>query len=77
MDQDQQDHYIYHSEYTIYDFDQFDLDPFLKIAVFLLFIINLFGMTIMVQKNLHFVIFVKQNFQYYLISEQYLSNLMI
>jgi hypothetical protein len=31
-DQDQQDHYIYHSEYTVYDFDPFDLDPFLKIA---------------------------------------------
>jgi hypothetical protein len=31
MDQDQQDHYIYHSDYTVYDFDSFDLDPFLKI----------------------------------------------
>jgi hypothetical protein len=32
MDQDQQDHYIYHSEYTAYDFDPFDLDPFLQIS---------------------------------------------
>jgi hypothetical protein len=35
MDQDQHDYYIYHSEYTVYVFDPFDIDPFQKIANFL------------------------------------------
>jgi hypothetical protein len=34
-DQDQKDHFIYHSENTVHDFDPFDLDPFLKIAIFI------------------------------------------
>jgi hypothetical protein len=29
-DQDQKDHYIYLSEYIVYEFDPVDLDPFLK-----------------------------------------------
>jgi hypothetical protein len=33
MYRDQQDHYIYHSEYTLYDFDLFDLDMFLRITL--------------------------------------------
>jgi hypothetical protein len=33
-DQDQQDHYIYTINNTLYDFDLFDLYPFLEIAKF-------------------------------------------